>query len=62
MARASEKTYFITFEGIDLCGKDTQLHRFASLIRDGDRLNNDLISGQILGGVQKQFLRPFEKA
>jgi dTMP kinase len=35
---AGEKTYFLTFEGIDCCGKDTQLHRFAKLLRECDDL------------------------
>ncbi len=31
-----EKTYFITFEGLDGCGKDTQLHKLVEQIREDD--------------------------
>ena len=31
-----EKTYFISFEGIDGCGKDTQLHNLIDFIREDD--------------------------
>lgn len=31
-----EKTYFISFEGIDGCGKDTQLHELVKAIKEDD--------------------------
>jgi len=31
-----ERTYFISFEGIDGCGKDTQLHRLVESIKEDD--------------------------